>query len=252
MNTKILLIEDDIESGNHLKFILKKEKYDVIQAITAEESFMKYNECIPGIILCDVTMPELNGYQILEKFKRENHPFLTPFIFLNEHITNEDIMMGMQLGADDYINKKVNDLELLRSIRIRLIKYEALKVQMGKDRISKKYGPADRVFFHINGCMTPVTIEKIIYISAKSQYSIVHVEGGKKFIQRRALNEWLNILPQNLFIRIHRSTLVNRNYIKEIRIAVNNSYKVLIVDSETQFEVSRRLVKNVKNIFKSF
>jgi DNA-binding LytR/AlgR family response regulator len=245
----ILVIEDDLVLNNNIKSLLETEKYSVIQAANGEEGIIKYNKCKPDLILCDITMPYVNGYEVLERLKNENTLFLTPFIFLTGKRRHEDIRRGMELGADDYIYKPFDAAELLRAISVRLNKYGTIKKLLRERKVAGRYSPVDKMFFHTGGNKMPVTIENIIYIKAERQYTNIFIEGGKHFVLKRALSKWVEILPQSLFIRIHRSTLVNRNYINKIQKFNDNSYKVYVDNIETVLEVSRRFFKNLKNIF---
>jgi DNA-binding LytR/AlgR family response regulator len=250
MTKLILVIEDDIGLRSNIKFLLETKSYSVIQAANGAEGLVKYNECKPDLILCDITMPYVNGYEVLEKLRTGNEPFLTPFIFLTSKVEYKDARKGMELGADDYLFKPFDSVELLKAIQVRIDKYEIIKAELKLNKMaSGMYCPTDKILFHERGHMISVPIEKIIYISAERQYTNVFVEGGKHFLLKRALNKWSDILPQNLFIRIHRSTIVNKNYIKKIKKGNSSSYKVYVDNAGTVLEVSRRFFKNLKNIF---
>jgi DNA-binding LytR/AlgR family response regulator len=245
----ILIIEDDIELRNYIKVLLETLKYSVIQAANGEEGIIKYNKCKPDLIICDITMPYVSGYEVLERLKKNNVPFLTPFIYLSGKRRHEDIRKGMELGADDYIYKPFDPGELLRAIQVRLDKYETIKKIVEEKKIVGQYSPVDKMFFNQCGNITPVIVENIMYIVAERQYTNIFIEGGKHFIQKKALNKWEELLPQNLFFRVHRATIVNRNYIKEIRKTNNSSYNLYIHNTSIVLKVSRRFFKNLRDIF---
>lgn len=119
---KILVIEDNLEVRENLCEILELAEYDVISAANGKLGVEKALQEIPDLIVCDVMMPELDGFgvmKILNKNSKVNH---IPLIFLTAKAENSDFRKGMGLGADDYITKPFDDTELLESIEIRLEK----------------------------------------------------------------------------------------------------------------------------------
>jgi len=117
---KILIIEDEPEMRRNIATILRLEKY---QPLTAEhgrlgvEMALKEN---PSLILCDVMMPELDGYGVLHAIRANQSTEATPFIFLTAKGEKPDIRAGMNLGADDYLTKPVAKTDLLNAIAARL------------------------------------------------------------------------------------------------------------------------------------
>jgi len=117
---KILIIEDEPEMRRNIATILRLEKY---QPLTAEhgrlgvELALKEN---PSLILCDVMMPELDGYGVLHAIRANQSTEATPFIFLTAKGEKPDIRAGMNLGADDYLTKPVAKTDLLNAIAARL------------------------------------------------------------------------------------------------------------------------------------
>ena len=124
---KILVIEDNLEVRENLCEILELDSYDVISAENGKLGLEKAIKEIPDLILCDVMMPELDGFgvlKILNKNPKINH---IPFIFLTAKTEKEDIRKGMGLGAEDYITKPFDDVELLEAIEMRLKKAERIQ-----------------------------------------------------------------------------------------------------------------------------
>jgi len=119
---KILVIEDTLEVRENLCEILELADYDVYSAENGKVGVAKAKEVVPDLIICDVMMPELDGFgvmKILNKSVKLNH---IPLIFLTAKAEKSDMRKGMGLGADDYITKPFDDTELLDSIEMRLKK----------------------------------------------------------------------------------------------------------------------------------
>ena len=117
---KILIIEDEPEMRRNLATILRLEKY---QPLTAENGKAGVELALreqPDLILCDVMMPELDGYGVLRALRSNTTTEATPFIFLTAKGEKPEIRTGMNLGADDYLTKPVAKDDLLNAIVSRL------------------------------------------------------------------------------------------------------------------------------------
>lgn len=124
---KILVIEDNFEVRDNLCEILELADYDVYQAQNGKEGVKQALEQSPDLILCDVMMPELDGFGTLKILNQNLKTRDIPFIFLTAKAEKTDFRKGMGLGADDYITKPFDDTELLESVQMRLAKSEQLK-----------------------------------------------------------------------------------------------------------------------------
>ena len=117
---KILIIEDEPEMRRNLATVLRLENY---QPVTAENGRVGLDlakrEC-PDLILCDVMMPGLDGFGVLQALREDERLALVPFIFLTAKGEREDLRSGMNLGADDYLTKPVAKADLLKAIEARL------------------------------------------------------------------------------------------------------------------------------------
>jgi len=122
--SKILIIEDDVELCQTTSDFLKKEGYNNIQAHDGLNGIKKAMEEMPELILCDIAMPQLNGYQVYKTLQQNSSTEPIPFIFLTAKTEKEDMRAGMNLGADDYITKPFDFDELLTAIQTRLAKYQ--------------------------------------------------------------------------------------------------------------------------------
>jgi CheY-like chemotaxis protein len=124
---KILIIEDNADIRENLSEILSLSGYEAIVAANGKEGVQKAQTELPDLILCDIMMPELDGYGVLHILNRSVQTADIPFIFLTAKAEKEDFRQGMSLGADDYITKPFDDLMLLQTIENRLKKKERLK-----------------------------------------------------------------------------------------------------------------------------
>ncbi|HET7896154.1 MAG TPA: response regulator, partial [Flavisolibacter sp.] len=117
---RILVIDDDRDILENTAEILALSHYDVDVAGDGREGVQKALEQRPDLILCDIMMPELDGYGVLHMV--QNNPLLqnVPFVFMSAKTEKEDLRRGMSLGADDYITKPFYPTDLLTALEGRL------------------------------------------------------------------------------------------------------------------------------------
>ena len=124
---KILIIEDTDFIRENLVEILELADYEVMDAPNGKIGVEIAKDKLPDLILCDVMMPELDGYGVLHMLSRNPNTSTIPFIFLTAKTEKSDVRKGMLLGADDYITKPFEEAEILDAIEIRLKKSEEVK-----------------------------------------------------------------------------------------------------------------------------
>jgi CRP-like cAMP-binding protein len=124
---KILVIEDNADVRENLVEILALSGYDVVSAEDGKVGVLKAQTEAPDLILCDIMMPELDGYGVLHILGRQAKTADIPFVFLTAKAEKEDFRRGMSLGADDYITKPFDNMTLLKTIEARLVKSERLR-----------------------------------------------------------------------------------------------------------------------------
>jgi len=133
MNSTILLIEDNAEMSENIVSILELANYNVLAAPNGKIGVEIAQQKLPDLILCDVMMPELDGYGVLHILNKKPETAGIPFIFLTAKADKSDFRVGMNLGADDYITKPFDGFDLLKVIEIRLKKNSLLKSSFNND-----------------------------------------------------------------------------------------------------------------------
>ncbi len=132
MPKRILLIEDNPEIRENTAEILELAGYDVAVAANGRDGMAEVQKTIPDLILCDIMMPVLDGFGVLHLLSKDDKTAGIPFIFLTARSERIDVRKGMEMGADDYLTKPFDDIELLRAIESRLRKTDILKKEYGK------------------------------------------------------------------------------------------------------------------------
>jgi CRP-like cAMP-binding protein/CheY-like chemotaxis protein len=133
MMKTILLIEDNLEMRENTTEILELAGYKVTSAENGKIGVDLALKHHPDLIVCDVMMPELDGYGVLHILSKNPKSAGVPFIFLTAKAEKDDFRKGMNLGADDYITKPFNDVELLDAIEMRFKKSDALRKEFSRN-----------------------------------------------------------------------------------------------------------------------
>jgi CheY-like chemotaxis protein len=121
---KVLIIEDNDDIRENVIEILELAGYQVSSANNGKAGVELAFQDIPDIILCDIMMPEMDGYGVLYMLSKRPETIAIPFIFLTAKAEHFDRRKGMEMGADDYLTKPFDDMELLNAIESRLKKKE--------------------------------------------------------------------------------------------------------------------------------
>lgn len=121
---KILVIEDEPEMRRNITTLLRYYDYEPIAAQNGRVAMEMARREKPDLILCDVMMPELDGYGVLQELQSDASLAQIPFIFLTAKGEKDDLRSGMNLGADDYLTKPVVNADLVRAIESRLRRSE--------------------------------------------------------------------------------------------------------------------------------
>ena len=123
---KILVIEDQEDVRENIAELLDLSNYEPITASNGKEGVKKALEVKPNLILCDIMMPEMDGYEVIYLIGKNPEIASIPFIFLTAKSEMSDFRKGMNMGADDYVTKPFEEMELLNAIERRLEKYDKL------------------------------------------------------------------------------------------------------------------------------
>ena len=132
-NPLILIIEDEKALRENITEIIAHYGFRVINAATGEEGIRLAVEHIPQLIICDIMLPGMDGFEVFAQIKQTPQLAITSFIFLTAKSTRSDTRTGMDMGADDYLTKPFTKEELLNSIRARLGKLSLIAHQLEKD-----------------------------------------------------------------------------------------------------------------------
>lgn len=123
---KILVIEDEDNIRENIQELLEAKGYYVRTAPNGKQGVLEAIDFRPNLIICDIMMPKMDGFKVLEYIRKTSTIQNVPFIFLTAKIDRSDVRQGMELGADDYLTKPFSSKDLLNAIETRLKKQEKI------------------------------------------------------------------------------------------------------------------------------
>ncbi|MBD2677745.1 MULTISPECIES: EAL domain-containing response regulator [Nostoc] len=138
---KILIIEDEESVRENILDLLEAEDFETLAAANGRIGLDLAISEVPDLILCDMMMPEIDGYGVLTALRQDPNTATIPFIFLTAKSAKSDFRRGMDLGADDYITKPFTRAELLSAIMNRLEKYATLKRYLSAQNATHNLSP---------------------------------------------------------------------------------------------------------------
>ena len=199
---KILLVEDQPQMRRNIATILEMEGFDVTTAENGRRGVESAQSVKPDLILCDVMMPELDGYGVLQALREDKATATIPFVFLTAKGEKTDMRAGMNLGADDYLTKPVTKDDLLAAIQARFERQrtheENLKEKIDQIDFTPKFDSA--VPLEAMG-VTPREAEVLLWVAqGKSNADIAVILGmAEKTVKKHLGNifEKLGIESRN-------------------------------------------------------
>ena len=132
MAKKILIIEDQAPMRRNVALMLELEGYKTCVAENGRVGIETARKEHPDLILCDVMMPEMDGHAVIQTLREDEAFDDTPFIFLTAKSDKNDIRVGMNFGADDYLSKPVVRDDLLAAVQTRLARADSLKQRLAE------------------------------------------------------------------------------------------------------------------------
>ncbi|MDG1913858.1 MAG: response regulator [Crocinitomix sp.] len=214
---KLLIVEDEQDLREALQSILELAGYEVLTAKNGKDGYDAIMTHLPDLVLCDVNMPELDGFELLSAInQRLSEEIVPPFIFLTAKVTKNDVRRGMNLGADDYIVKPFEYTEVLTAIRLRLDKRKKLLKNGKNNRIlSTPDKTFDKLAIPCGDGIELIAFDKIIRCEADRAYCTFHLIDKRKILVSKSMKEFEETLIHKDFMKVHKSTIVNINFVKK-------------------------------------
>lgn len=233
-----IIIDDERLARKALLNTLKEieEEIDIIGEADSIDSALKLiEEHRPDLIFLDIQMPGESGFDIIPKLD-----YIPYIIFVTAY--DEFAVKAFEVNAIDYLVKPVLADRLVNTL-------SKIRNNIQHNQTFKKLTIDDMLFLQLNSTYMFVKVDQIIVISSSGDYSKVKINDGKDGLTNKSMNEWESRLPENIFIRIHRSTIINLKYVVKVEDWFNNSFRVYLANFEEPFVMSRRYSSLIKSNF---
>lgn len=254
---RILLIEDNVELADNFSLLLEDRGFFVCCANSGTEGLKIFSEKMVDLILCDIMLPDINGYKILLEMNKLKKKELPVFIFITAKTQRQDFRKGMEIGADDYLTKPFTFEELLTTINVQFEKRKSLKGQISvkddyietvNDNPEKVLNYNDYFFFDDKKNPGFYPVNSIIMIKSLKDYSQITLSGAKKLLMRKPMKYWDNKLPSQKFCRVHKQAIINLDFIEKVEPISSNRYSIKLTSCNGKIEVSQRYSKKLNKM----
>lgn len=238
---KILIIEDNLEIREGTAEILELTGgYEVLTAADGRLGVEMALKHLPELILCDIMMPELDGYGVLYMLGKNEATMNIPFVFLTAKTERADIRKAMEMGADDYLTKPFDDLELLNAIESRFKKRDQLQAaQNGNNTNNLDHNMQEMLLDQLvaGARIKRVKKKQAIYEAGDTPHFVYYVKTGKvrtflSYIDGRELSTAIYV--ENQFFG-YGSPLVNEQY-SDSAVALEDS-EIGLIPKDSFFEL---------------
>lgn len=229
---RALIVDDEPLARSNLAVLLRRDpEIEIVsECSSGMEAVSEIRSRKPHLVLLDVQMPECDGFDVLELLGADLPPAL---IFVTAY--DQYALRAFEAGALDYLLKPFDNARFERALG------------RAKERIAlDAVHPAklERIAIKSSGSVIFLRIDEIDWIEAADYYACLHV-GTKSHMLRRTIAELEQELDPALFCRIHRSTIINLDGVRELQLGGDGEYEVLLNDS-TRLRLSRRYRKNLQ------
>jgi two-component system LytT family response regulator len=241
---KAVIVDDEHLAREIIKkYLSDKDDIEVVaECSNGFDAVKEITEKKPDLVFLDIQMPKLNGFEMLELL--DEHPaiiFTTAF--------DNYAIKAFEVNAVDYLLKPFSEErfnEALNKVVERIQKkvYENENV----DKLIEDQLPEllERIVVKDGSKITIIPVETLKWLEAQDDYVRIHSEGGR-FMKKKTMKFFEDHLNSNMFIRIHRSSIININFIKQMELYEKDSYRVILKD-ETKLSVSKTGLQRLKEI----
>ena len=236
---KILVVDDESPARKKIRHYLKDEGIDsVLEAEDGVEAVKRIEEEKPDLVFLDIQMPLMTGFEVIRAVGVENMPAI---VFVTAY--DKYALEAFEVEAVDYLMKPFDQDRFKRSFdraaeRIRLEREQKEPYRKVLDQMRKREGFLQRIMVKQGPRFFYVKTDEIMYISAEQKYMELHTE-KKTFLIRETMNSIEESLDPAKFARIHRSTLLNVEYMQEIQPWFHGDCTVILKNGE-KLTLSRR------------
>jgi two-component system LytT family response regulator len=232
---KSIIVDDEWLVREELKTMLAQyPQIEVMgEAANVPQAIELVKEIKPDVIFLDIQMPGASGFDLLDQTDINSK-----IIFVTAY--DQYALKAFEVNALDYLLKPIQKERLAKAVQ-RLLTTERLT-----SRAVQKLGYDDIVYVFVNGSLKFIKVSLLKCIIAEGNYSYIYYKDRTKDLVSKTLQQWEEILPDDYFIRIHRSTIVNFEYVEQVKKCRNYTHLVYVRNIEKPFIMSRRYAAKLK------
>lgn len=236
---KTLIVDDEKLAREDLIEMLKTfSAIDIIgEASSVDEAVQFIKKSDIDLVFLDIQMPEQSGFELIPQLSEDTEViFVTAF--------DEYAIKAFEVNAQDYLLKPVSTKRIETAIEN--LEQRNHRIEYPHEKLSDK----DSVFVMINNAFQFIQIDTIIKISSAGNYTELITSNDHKGLVLKTMKEWEERLPENLFVRIHRNTIINLKFVQKLKENVNASLQVYLNGIKEPVEMSRRYAAKLKERMK--
>ena len=233
---KCVIVDDEKLAREDLKSVLKEfNNIEVVaEADSADSAANLLRTIEPDILFLDIQMPGKTGFDLLAEVQTS-----AKIIFVTAY--DEYAIKAFEVSAQDYLLKPVSKSRIELALDHLKTSEENKSIQLNQLDYN------DTIFVMINNSYQFLKISTIIKIIAAGNYSEIYTNGKQKGLVLKSLREWENRLPNNQFVRVHRNSVINLEFVEKIEDWFNYSYKIHLKGIEGTVIMSRRYALKLKD-----
>ena len=209
----ILIVEDNKDIRETLTDIFELAGYKVSTASDGKKGYDSILENRPDLVVCDVDMPVLDGFELLMALNQKmKDSIVPPFLFLTAKVEAQSLRQGMSLGADDYIFKPFDYMDVLNRVQLRLEKRSKLLNGSKSENNAESKDQFDKIALPCDEGLILISFDEIIKCQADRAYCTFHLSNGNSVLVSKPMKQFEELLLSQGFVKVHKSTIVNINY----------------------------------------
>ncbi|MEJ5351155.1 MAG: LytTR family transcriptional regulator DNA-binding domain-containing protein [Melioribacteraceae bacterium] len=260
MKVRTIIVDDEPHAREGLRIRLKdyKEIEIIAECSSGIDAVKKINELLPDLVFLDIQMPGMNGFEVLKNLDDENIPMI---IFVTAY--DKYALKAFEFHAVDYLLKPIDKTRLKKAIDFAINEIENRRLKLYSQKfktladeylnlISDKGIRTDegkfinRISVKNKNIIKIIPVAEIDWIEAQGDYVCIHVN-DEKFLLRDSLNSLENKLNPEIFIRIHRSSIVNIEKVEKLKSNEHGDYELFLKDG-TKLKMSRTYKENFQKL----
>jgi len=250
---KILVIQNNDDEIEEVDEILLKDEFEIFYSHKVKDGLEISLRYLPDLILLFIKNDD-NIFDVISKITKEERTSDIPLIVVSAVHSFKQHRKVMEMGADDYLPVVLMKESLLNCINKRLDKLDRLKTSIS-GRINSfeaengKVKRDDHILVKIGNKLKLVKFADIVCITAMKEYSTLTTFENCKIVVRKSLKSWISVLPVKSFLQIHRSTIINIEFIDKIVKTSERTYTVHLKYISETFDFSQRYANIMRNTF---